>query len=592
MLFVRVKSLLVISLLFPSLALALTLQVNVNGVDDKLKKSIVADLHLVQAISEPKVTAARIHTLYDLSEEQIQETLQAHGYYNAKINKTLTETKSSTLDNEKWIASFTITLGAATTISNAYLTITGPGKDDPRVKNHLAMPLLSSGKILTHADYEATKEKILAEFNALGFLLADFTQSVMEIDRDTRTANVKFTLYTGKQYVFGKVTFVDGLYSTSLLNRYVPFHQGDPYDLNKLMQFQDNLEQSDLYSKVRFDPNANLQDPTDLSVPIEVRLVPKPRNRYTGSAGYGTDTGIRGSAGWLHRRTQTPGHRIFTYVTASKILHLAKINYIIPGEKPATDSYILGTTGQEEFVQELYSRKIELYGNKVFKRGKLETNYGLNYFNETFHIIADTPNSTKQYLLPNARWIWINSYEILPYEYGTRFDFSLRAGVNGVLSSTSVIQAQLGLKQIWPVAPLTRFIFRSNVGTVTSKHFTTLPPSLRYFTGGDDTVRGYQYNAIGPRSIKGDPNSENIGGKYLFIASGELERNIYQEFSGVIFFDCGNASMNFGGPLAMGPGFGVRYKTPIGNFRCDLAKPLNTVVNKHWRVHLTIGTDF
>ena len=78
----------------------------------------------------------------------------------------------------------------------------------------------------------------------------------------------------------------------------------------------------------------------------------------------------------------------------------------------------------------------------------------------------------------------------------------------------------------------------------------------------------------------------------MFIVSGELERRIYQEFSGVVFYDAGNASMNFGGPLAMGAGFGIRYKTPLGNLRFDLAKPLNTVQNKHWRIHLNFGTDF
>jgi translocation and assembly module TamA len=571
---------------------ALQIQVNISGVDAAIKKSIEADLNLYQAITEPKVTVARVQNLYDLAESQIQTTLQAKGYYNAQISQALKEVPGISADNNLWIADFKINLGPATTIYAVTINVTGPGQNDPRLKPLLKTPLLVPGKVLTHADYEATKERLLADINALGFLQAEFTQSVMQINRDTNEADIKFNLYTGKQYVFGKVKFIDGMYPDSLLKRYVPFKSGDPYELNKLMQFQENLEQADLYNKIRFDPQTNLQDPNDLTVPIDVRLVPKPRNRYTGSVGYGTDTGIRASAGWLHRRTQTPGHRVFSYVNYSSILHLAKINYIIPGKRPATDRYVLGVTGQEEFVEELYSRKGEIYGFSAFKRGKTETNYGINYFSETFHIVAANPNRTKMYLLPNARWIWVNSYEINPFEYGTRIEISVRGGIHGVLSSTSVIQVQGGLKQIWPIATKTRFIFRGNLGAVESEEFNSLPPSLRYFTGGDDTVRGFRYYAIGPRAIPGDPNSENIGGKYLVIASGELERNLYHELSGVVFFDSGNASMNFGGPLAMGAGFGVRYITPIGNFRCDLAKPLNTLTNKHWRVHITFGTDF
>ncbi len=579
-------------LLLPAVVNAIVLQVAVKGADPKLVTAILTDLHLHQAISEPKLTDARVQNLYDIAEAQITDNLQAHGYYNSTIIHSLVKYPAADPNNDRWLAEFVITLGPATTINSVDVNVQGPGRNNPKIKQFLVTPKLKVGKIITHVDYEDTKQTILSDFNSIGYLKVDFSQSALEVDRDKHIANIKLVVNTGKQYVFGKVTFIDGLYPDSLLKRFIPFHSGQAYELKQLMQFQDNLEQGDLFNKIRFDPEANMQDPDDTTVPINVRLTAKPRNRYTGSIGYGTDTGIRASAGWLHRRTQTPGHRVFSYASYSKILHLGKINYIIPGEYPATDRYIVGGSISEEFVEQLYSRKGELYANKLFKRGKTETDYGINLFTETFHLDANLPNFTRYYLLPNAKWVWINNYEIDIFEYGTRFEARVRGGVKGVLSSTSVIQLDVGVKHIVPVITDTRFIIRSNIGAVASAQFATVPPSLRYFTGGDDTVRGFQYNIIGPRSIKGNPNSENLGGKYLFIVSGELERRIYEKFSGVVFFDAGNASMNFGGPLAMAPGFGIRYKTPLGNLRCDLAKPLNTVENKHWRLHLNFATDF
>ncbi len=104
-------------------------------------------------------------------------------------------------------------------------------------------------------------------------------------------------IYTGPQYTFGKITFLDAKYPDAFLMRFAPFRSGDPYDLQKLMEFQSNLEAGDLFNKVRFDSLNNLDDPKNTVVPIQVRLTPKPDNRYSGSVGYGTDTGVRGSLG-------------------------------------------------------------------------------------------------------------------------------------------------------------------------------------------------------------------------------------------------------------------------------------------------------
>lgn len=584
--FIYSHLLVVCLILVPKLGLGLSLQVKIDGIDKKLEQSIRADLHLQQAISEAKVTPARIRNLYDLSEQQITETLQAKGYYNAHIKSDL----SAQQDN--WLASFTINPGKPATIATVHISAIGAGKDDARVQKFLTAPALKIGNIATQEDYEQTKEKLLAEFNSKGYLQATFAENQMAVDKEKNSVDIKVVINTGVLYVFGKINFIDSIYPDALLVRYLPFHTGEAYDLDKLMQFQSNLEQSDLFSKIRFDPITNFDDPKDLLVPINVRLTPKPRNRYTGSIGYGTDTGVRGSLGWLHRRVNTPGHRVLAYISTSKILRTAKLNYIIPGKQAATDNYIVGTSVQEEYVKDLYSRKGEVYATNVIKRGKLESLYGLNFFTETFHLTAKTKKQNKKYLLPNAKWIWINSNEKDEFDYGTRFDFRIRGGLKNALSSTNVLQADGGMKQIWPLVTRTRLVVRSNVGSVFSKKFASVPPSLRFFAGGDESIRGFAYNSIGPREIKGDPNSDNLGGKYLFTASGEVEHKLYDQLSGVLFLDAGNASMNFGGPLAMGSGFGVRYRTPIGNFRVDLAKPLNTVRNKHWRLHITFGTDF
>ena len=577
----------------PILVQALSLEVKITGVDVVLMNCILADLHIQQATTEPKVTVARLRNLYDLAENQITETLQAKGYYQSNITPDLTRVPGATKEQEHWIASFKIELGKPTTISKINLSVDGPGKDDPRVKKILATPNLIPGKILLHANYEDTKEKLLSDLNAIGYLQAEFTESTMLVDRTKLTSDINFSLNTGILYKFGKIAFVECTYPDSLLVRYLPFHTGEPYNLNQLMEFQSNLESADLFSKIRFDPITNFEDPNDNVVPVNVRLTNKPRNRYSGSVGYGTDTGPRASVGWLHRRTATPGHKVIALLSVSKILSTAKLNYIIPGKQAATDNYIFGANLEEKHEDDRYSRKAEISAIKSFKRGKLETLYGINFFNETSRLTPKSPKIYGSYLLPNAKWIWTNANVKEDFDYGTRFDLGVRGGLKNALSATNILQTEIGAKQIMPLMDKTRLILRGEFGSVMSRQFNKkLPVSLRFFTGGDESVRGFAYNSIGPREIKGDQNSDNIGGKFLAIGGAEVERKIYNELSAAVFYDLGTASMNLRDPFARSAGFGVRYKTPIGSFKVDLAKPFNLVKNKHWRLHITFGTDF
>lgn len=577
--------------MLPALAFATELKINIIGTTPALANSIRSDLHLQQAITEPKLSTIRVKNLYQLAPEQINATLEAKGYYNSTVESDLTLEPGTTPEQEKWLAIFKVNPGKPTKINNVSIEMIGPGANNPKLKPLLKAPKLKRGTVIIHENYEDTKDDLLAELNALGYLQAQFTEHALQVDRGNYTANVKLIIDTGPQYVFGKISFSESTYSDEFLNKFATFNPGDPYELEDLIQFQTNLESADIFSKIRFDPQNNLNDPNNIVVPIHVRLEQKPNNRYTGSIGYGTDTGFRGGVSWLYRCPNTDGHKVFTSILASQVRSNALLNYIIPGAQPATDRYIFGLLGQEEKFEELYSRKAEISGSKIIKRGKTESTYGVWYFTETFRIVHGDPTLNKKYLLPTAKWVWTDAKSTSVYEYGTRFDIRLRGGIKGALSDNSVGEVEINAKKILPMTQQMRMLLRTNIGAVASKSFSLLPPSLRFFTGGDESVRGYAYNSLGPLSDPTDHDS-TTGGRYLFVGSGELEHTLYDKVSGVVFFDAGNTALTPKIPLAFGTGVGVRYHTPVGKFRLDLAKPLNTIKNKHWRVHVNFGTDF
>ena len=116
--------------------------------------------------------------------------------------------------------------------------------------------------------------------------------------------------------------------------------------------------------------------------------------------------------------------------------------------------------------------------------------------------------------------------------------------------------------------------------------FERLPPSYRFFAGGDNSVRGFEYESLGPTDSAGNV----IGGHQISEASVEYDHKLTQNWLAAVFFDIGSAYNDVKDPLASGTGAGFRYKLPIGMMRFDYAIAISEP-NRPWRIHITIGPD-
>ena len=132
-----------------------------------------------------------------------------------------------------------------------------------------------------------------------------------------------------------------------------------------------------------------------------------------------------------------------------------------------------------------------------------------------------------------------------------------------------------------------RLLARTEVGALAVDGFDALPPSQRFFTGGDATVRGHKYASLGPV----DESGEVVGGRFLAVGSVEYDHPVKDKWSGAVFADAGNAfdtGRRYEG-LKVGVGFGVRWQSPIGAVRLDVARPLDDT--ERFRLHLRLGPD-
>ena len=116
--------------------------------------------------------------------------------------------------------------------------------------------------------------------------------------------------------------------------------------------------------------------------------------------------------------------------------------------------------------------------------------------------------------------------------------------------------------------------------------FEDLPPSLRFYAGGDQSVRGYGYRELGPE----DSSGVVVGGQYLLEGSIEIERRLTSIWSVAAFYDVGNAFDDIDADLKHGAGVGIRLILPFGRIRMDVASALSDA-DHPFRIHLTVGAD-
>lgn len=169
-----------------------------------------------------------------------------------------------------------------------------------------------------------------------------------------------------------------------------------------------------------------------------------------------------------------------------------------------------------------------------------------------------------------------------PCEKSVNASFS--GAAKALASDVSFLRADISARFIFPLGP-GRVLLHGELGAIAANDFSALPVALRFYAGGDSSVRGYAYQSIGPRNA----NGLVVGGKYLKIASVEYDFPIVGPWGVAGFFDAGNASNSFNSRWNEGIGIGVRYRTPIGAVRLDFAHPIAHPELGFYRIQLSIG---
>ncbi|MHB8809048.1 MAG: autotransporter assembly complex protein TamA [Desulfobulbaceae bacterium] len=554
-----------------------TVAVSVTGLAEPLSANVRASLSLVRQGNDPRLTDVLVQRLFAKAEEEIRGALEPFGYYSPTVSTSLTR------KDGVWHATFAVVPGEPVRITALDISLNGLGRDDPALHAAVHAFPLRVGQVLDHRLYEAGKRGLTSAALAAGYRDVLFTSHAVEVRPEETRARVMLALETGPLYFFGPTTFVAEFLTADFLQRLLPYREGAPFSPRRLVELRQSLLGMEYFSDV--EVRTGEPSPATRKIPVMVTLQPKNRNKFGFGIGYGTDTGLRGSVEWTNRLLNRYGHQFTLQAQPSERKSTFGGVYTVPVRDPSKDRLsLLGKWEQEDFENtETEQRTVSLSYDHIREGG--EYSFYLAFLDQDYDTGVETGHATL--VTPGVKTTWRLADDRLKTARGIRLTADLSGADESVLADATFLQASVAAKAIYTLFERWRVIGRCQLGGTMVDNIYDLPPLLRFYAGGDQGVRGYAYKSIGPE----DPLGNILGGRYLMTYSVELERELFANWSGAVFYDSGDA---FNSPadmsLKQGAGFGIRWNAPFGQVRLDIASALSEGGDA-WRIHFNVGAD-
>lgn len=543
-----------------------------TGAPEQLERNLRAHITIPNISCE--ASPARLRRFVPRIKQDIDRAGRALGYY-------LIQSIIAFDDEEAcWSMSVDVIPGNPVTMTNVDVNI----RSDTRLFTSILENLpLANGDQLNQQQYEEIKTSLSSRAVEVGFFSARFERSQLFLDLQENTANASIDFDPGERYRFGDVRIqpVEHL-SENFIRRFTNFEDEAYYSSSALIDLRNSLNDSQYFSNVTVTPVLNANQ--NSQVPITIALEPRPRHVYSVGTGVTTDIGPRLTASYKDRFLNPNGHRLDFGSSVSPIVQSLDLNYTIPMTNPATESLRFSGGFLREDNDTFKSSTFKLSSVYSFiNRSNWRQNYFVNFQHDEFRI--DDQDEVADLLIPGMSLTKTRADDALYPTRGWRLFGRIRGASTAVLSNESFLQLDLQSKWISTIGP-GRLLARLDLGSTLVDETTELPASIRYFAGGDQSVRGYQYQSLGPENELG----EVLGGKHLIVAAIEYDFNVRENWKLAVFYDAGNAFNDLDDlELKESVGIGVRWLSPIGPIRVDLASALDS--ENKLRLHISMGPD-
>jgi translocation and assembly module TamA len=567
-----------------------------------LRTLLLAHLDLARlqfAAEADTLTRSEIDRLIGAGTQQALSLLETEGYFNPIV-------KVERVDDgaEPALLRMRVVAGPRALIDRLTFEVQGALGEQVDAGNAEAAALLQAlqtewalqpGRPFQQSVWDSAKNAVLATLRSNAYLSANWSGTAAQVNADANTVRLFLVADSGALFRAGEIR-------TAGLQRYderavLPVARelvGRPATEQLLRDVQDRILGLGLFESAILDVDQNAADPA--SAPVLLALRELPLQQATVGVGYADDTGLLLSLEHVHRRVfdtrWTVRNKLQigqnqTYWIGDLISHLQDDGYrtLFGGqaEKLFSDDETryswyarAGRTRDTVRIWRLY------YGE--YTRARLETKAGI---------------TDSEALSGNYHWTWRDVDDLRTPTRGTVW--SLQGGLGYAQGTATPIDSTVSTEDKGPFArlygrvqgylPLGNSFYgsgRLELGQVFTQEALTVPDTLLFRAGGDDSVRGYAYRTLGP-----EINGATFSGSTLFTGSLQLTRPIFADqpsFLWALFVDAGNASDGWKEMRPVfGYGVGLHWRSPVGPLRLDLAYGQEV---QRFRLHFSVGVVF
>ena len=556
---------------------AANIRLQVEGLSGELQKNVRAQLSTIESdeVTPDRRFQARV-------DDAIRSGLRALGYYEPTIEFELRPPP----EKGRQVLLARVSAGKPVLIGGTDVVLRGGARTD---SDYLALlkerPAI--GSVLNHSDYTHFKSDLTRIALRKGYFDSEFNKSQLGVSVERRQAFWDIDYDSGQRYRFGAVTFENSQIREEYLQNLLPFHQGDYYQSSDLAELNRRLSATGWFNSVVVAPQFDEARESKI-LPLHGVLSPRTENTIETGVGYSTDVGPRVRATWRKPWVNSYGHSLTTSASVSAPEQQLDFGYKIPLLKNPIEQYYLVQGGfKRTDLNDTESDSTTLAVSRFWDLSSgwqraINLRWSLDHFTQ-----ADVTNTTMLFY-PGVMISRTRSRGGLMPTWGDSQRYSIDYSNTAWGSDVDFIVMQAQNVWIRTLMDKHRFVVRGNLGWIDTGDFDRVPPDLRFFAGGDRSIRGYKYKSIAPRNDEG----KLIGASKLATGSLEYQYNVTGRWWGAVFVDGGEAVSDIrNSNWKTGAGVGVRWQSPVGPIKLDFAVPVGDKDEHGLQFYIGLGPE-
>ncbi|WP_413111243.1 autotransporter assembly complex protein TamA [Thaumasiovibrio sp. DFM-14] len=560
-----------ISLLLGSFPVAAKVIFDVKGLDSELRRNI--ELYLATVEQQRISNSERFRKQF---KGEMDNALKALGYYSPQYQFDVQRQQDDTR------VIIHVDPGPPTQIVE--LDIQLIGQQDPDLLALITDSKIEVGERLHHGKYEALKAQLRSTALKKGYFDAKFIVSDLKVAPSRQQAFLILRFETGQRYRFGPTMIIGSQIKDERVRSLLPYRQGDNYLSENLVELNQALSNTGWFASIFVEPK--IEQAQDYAIPVVVTLSPQAKNQVEVGLGYSTDVGARMQLNWNKPWVHTRGHSWNTKMELSAVQPKVETVYKIPLDDVKRDYYQI--VGGLRYVDSHDTVSTEISAG--FERHwRLDSGWkrtaSIRYLYEDYKQGADEQGQM-QLFVPGLTYSRNRTRGTGMPMWGDSQFISFEYADPALGSDTEILRMRGRTGWIRSLGDRHRGLLKVDGGTILADGISNVPPSMRFFAGGDNSLRGYGYESIAPR----DSGGQLRGARHLLTTTLEYQLRVYGNWWLAAFYDYGDA-WNRAPDWKSGVGGGIRWSSPVGPVRLDVGFGLENT-SDDYRIHFTLGPEF